>query len=350
MPQVEIKPIDRAFYEERLNGWLPSRIVDIHTHVWLKSFLRPTSARRRGASWPDRVAEESPVEELLRTFELLFPGRVVMPVIFGSPRPEVDLEPANGYVARSAREYGLPALLLTRPEWSAAELERRVHEGGFAGLKPYLSFAPSHLSADEIAIFDFLPRHHLQVADAHGWVVVLHIPRGGRLRDPLNLEQLLEVEQRYPGVRLVVAHVGRAYCPEDVGNAFAVLGATERMAFDFSANTNAWVIERLLRAVGPKRVLFGSDLPITRMRMRRVCEEGRYVNLVPPGLYGDLQGDPHMREVSEDEGERLSFFLYEELLAFHRAAQAVGLSDDDIRDVFYNNALRLLGDGSFYKE
>ena len=101
-------------------------------------------------------------------------------------------------------------------------------------------------------------------------------------------------------------------------------------------------MECLLRAVGPRRVVFGSDMPVVRMRMRRICEHGFYVNLVPPGLYGDISDDPHMREVSEEEGSRLSFFMYEELLAFREAAEAVGLSAEDVEDVMYNNAARLI--------
>ena len=178
--------------------------------------------------------------------------------------------------------------------------------------------------------------------DRHGWIVMLHIPRDGRLRDPVNLAQMLEIEQRYPRLQLIIAHVGRAYCDEDVGDAFEMLAGTRRMVFDFAANTNAAVFERLLRAVGPRRVLFGSDMPILRMRMRRICEGGRYVNLVPRGLYGDVSGDPNMREVDGAEAGRLTFFMYEELLAFRRAAEAVGLSQEDLEDVFYGNAERMV--------
>ena len=78
------------------------------------------------------------------------------------------------------------------------------------------------------------------------------------------------------------------------------------------------------------------------MRMRRVCENGNYVNLVPRGLYGDVAGDSHMREVDGPEADALSFFLYEELEAFRQACLAVGLSRADIEDVFWNNAQRLL--------
>ena len=171
---------------------------------------------------------------------------------------------------------------------------------------------------------------------------MLHIPRDARLRDPVNLAQILEIESRYPGIQVILAHVGRAYCNEDVGNAFDVLKDTERLVVDFSANTNGWVFEQLIRALGPKRVLFGSDLPILRMRMRRICENGIYINLVPKGLYGDVSGDPNMREVSGGEAAGLTLFMYEELLAFRQAAENTGLSPADLEDVFYNNSVDVI--------
>jgi predicted TIM-barrel fold metal-dependent hydrolase len=336
----EIRDVDRAFYAEHLAGWLLPRIIDVHAHVWLKTWVG--SETPRGAQWPALVARDNSIEDLLRTYELMLPGQQVTPLIFGYPQRGADLEQANAYVSQVARRHAAPGLLLSSPEETAEELERRVGEGGFLGLKPYLEFAPAHIAADDMTIFDFLPHQHLQVADAHGWIVMLHIPRRARLRDPLNLAHMLEIERRYPHLRLIIAHVGRAYCVEDVGDALDVLGKTERMCFDFSANTNAQVIEMLLRAVGPRRVLFGSDLPIVRMRMRRICQDGVYINLTPPGLYGDLGGDPHMREVSREEGAKLSFFLYEELLALRRAAEAADLSAADLQDVFFNNAARLI--------
>ena len=172
--------------------------------------------------------------------------------------------------------------------------------------------------------------------------MMLHIPRDDRLRDPVNLAQLLEIEKHYPDIKLIVAHVGRAYCPEDIGDAFKVLAKTKKMCFDISANTNAEAFRQLLETVGPKRVLFGSDLPILRMRTRRICENGKYINLVPKGIYGDVSLDSHMREVDAQQAARLTFFMYEELDAFRRAAHAVRLNANDVEDVFYNNARRIL--------
>ncbi len=341
-PLLEIRDVDRRFYQDKLEDFLPDQIIDVHTHVWLKGFRRipPTG---RAATWPLRVAEEGPVDELVETYRLLFPGKSVMPVAFSFVEScDDDFDSANAYVSRAARERRFPALVFASPRWSAARLEREIREGGFVGVKVYLTLAASHIAADQIRIFDFLPHHQLEVLDQHHWIVMLHIPRAGRLRDPANLTDMLEVERRYPNAQVIIAHVGRAYCPEDVGDAFAVLAQTERLLFDISANTNAAVFEQLIRAVGPQRILFGSDLPITRMRMRRICENGAYVNLVPRGLYGDVSDDRHMREVDGEQAEALSFFLYEEIDAFRRAARAAGLTARDVKDVFHDNATRIV--------
>ena len=65
-------------------------------------------------------------------------------------------------------------------------------------------------------------------------------------------------------------------------------------------------------------------------------------DLVPPGLYGDPNQDPHLREVSAEEAEKITFFAYEELLAFKRVAQKLGLTKQDIEDIMYNNAANMI--------
>jgi hypothetical protein len=78
------------------------------------------------------------------------------------------------------------------------------------------------------------------------------------------------------------------------------------------------------------------------MRMRRIEENNTYINLIPPGMYGDPRQDSHLREVSETEGKELTFFMYEEILAFKRAAKNVGLTRADIERCFYGNARDLI--------
>ena len=341
----EIKEVDRERYARRLRDFLPDDIIDIHTHVWRAGDFpaaTQTSGEKRTVTWPSLVAKDNPIEDLMETYRLLFPGKRVTPLIFATLPEGGNLDIQNAYIAECSRREKVPALLFTDPAWSAAELEARTLAGGFVGAKSYLSLAPAWIPAREIRILDFFPPHQLEVHDRHGWIVMLHSPRDGRLKDPVNLAQLLQIERDYPNLKLIVAHVGRAYCREDVGNAFEMLAQTKRMMFDICANTNSQIFEQLLRCVGPRRVLFGSDLPITRMRMRRITKEGCYVNVVPKGLYGDVAGDKNMAEVEGSEAEQLSFFLYEELDAFRCAAERVGLSRADVADIFHNNARRLL--------
>ena len=345
----EVRAIDREFYQQRLGGFLPACLIDIHTHVWLDQFKSKQKEEcLRSVTWPRRVALDNSIEDLMETYELIFPGKKVTPLIFGNTAAlGDDIDGGNEYVRECAGKYHFPSLIFADPKWSELEFEERVSSGHFLGAKVFLTLSDPRIPESDIQIFDFLPPHQLKVLDAHGWIVMLHLPRHARLRDPLNLAQMVDIEKRYPNVKVIIAHVGRAYCPEDIGNAFEVLGETKKMLFDISANTCAETFERAIRAVGPKRILFGSDLPIVRMRMRRICEDGIYVNLVPKGLYGDVSGDPHMREIEGKDKERLTFFMYEEIDAFRRAAIRTGLGKDDVEAVFYRNAAELLREAGF---
>ena len=312
MALFEVKPYDRQFYAENLRDFLPPQIIDIHTHVWLDSFHNPEGGGRgdRVVLWPSLVAKDNGAEDLIETYRLMFPDKKVTPTVFGNPQPQ--------------------------------PFEQSVLAGKFLGVKSYLNLAPDYIPQGEIRIYDFFPPHQLEVINRHGWLMMLHIPRDGRLRDRVNLAQMVEIEEKYPNIKLIIAHVGRAYAEEDVGDAFEVLSGCKKMLFDITANANAQVFEQLLRAVGPDRVLFGSDMPILRLRARRIVENGKYVNLVPPGLYGDVSTDSHMREVSPAEAEKITFFMYEEIYAFKKAAEAAGLTPAEVEKVFYGNAKRLL--------
>jgi predicted TIM-barrel fold metal-dependent hydrolase len=340
----EVKAGDRDFYHSRLESFLPPRLIDIHTHVWLDRFKSKKKEEcSRSVTWPRRVALDNSIEDLITTYELMFPGKKVTPLIFGSTSAlDDDIGGGNAYISECAGKHHFPSLIFADPRWGELEFEERINSGHFLGAKVYLTLSDPQIPENDIQIFDFLRPHQLKVLDAHGWIVMLHLPRKGRLRDPLNLAQMVEIEKCYPNARVIIAHVGRAYCPEDIGNAFEVLGETQKMLFDISANTCAETFERAIRAIGPRRILFGSDLPVVRMRMQRICENGTYVNVVPKGLYGDVSGDPHMREIEGKGEEQLTFFMYEEIDAFRRAAARTGLGKDDVEAVFHRNAEGLL--------
>ncbi|MDD3214048.1 MAG: amidohydrolase family protein [Eubacteriales bacterium] len=343
MALFQITGEDQRIFDAELSGFLPNEIFDIHSHLWLESFWStPKNSDMRAVSWPYLVARDNSVSDLDESYKLLFSGRRVVPMVFANPEPDDDIGRHNDYVRQSAEAYGYPALYFSHPNQSAAEVERKVLEGGFLGLKSYLNLAPAYIPEPSIRILDFFPPKHLEVLNRHGWIMMLHIPRPGRLKDPDNISDIAYIKRMYPRIRLILAHVGRAYCREDVGDALEQLSVFNDLLFDFSANCNPDVLEMLVGSVGVKRVMFGSDLPITRMRMRRICENGRYVNLVPPGLYGDVSADPNMREVSLEEGKSLTFFLYREALAMKTALLRLGYGAAEAERVFAGSARDLL--------
>ena len=57
-------------------------------------------------------------------------------------------------------------------------------------------------------------------------------------------------------------------------------------------------------------------------------------------MYGNLNGDPHMRESDEPN---ITNFTYEILRAFKKAARNLSLSKKDIEDIMCNNAANLYG-------
>lgn len=345
MSFLDIKPCDRAFYQRELQNFLPDTFIDCHTHIWLDEqnhFCEDTASR--SCAWPNMVARDNSVEDLQETNRLLFPGKQVISVLYGQPMVTIDLKRNNDYVAACAERLGWPALYISHPSQSCDSIEREIaRHPCFRGLKVYLQFAPSYIPSNEIRIYDFLPPEHLALANRHGWVVQLHIARPRRLADPLNYVQLREIEEKYPDLQLLVAHLGRAYADEDVGDALEYLKHTKKTVWDFTANTNQHVMERVLNLFGPDRFIYGTDFPIFRMKARRTVENGFYINEIPQGSLGDVSADPHMREIPYPEAEQITFFIYEEIAACRRACQSLGLGKDAVENIFYRNSARIFG-------
>ncbi len=342
MPLFEVTDYDKKIWEEELKDFLPDKILDVHTHVYKRKYIveDPEYIPPKVVSWPSKVAEENPIEDLQETYRLMFPGKDVKALMFVLGK--TGNKENNAYLSGVSKETGWPALIYSHPSMSADELERQIREGGFLGAKCYLTHAPSYIPAKEIRIYDFFPKHQLERLNELGAICMCHIPRDARLKDQVNIQQILEIRREFPKLRFIVAHIGRAYTKEDVSDSFDYLTQEPETMYDFAANCCEYAIAEAIKRCGPKHVMFGTDMPILRMRTHRIEENGTYVNLVPPGLYPDPSGDPHLREVSEEEAKTITFFAYEELLSFKRACKTLGMTKQDVEDMMYNNAMNLI--------
>ena len=221
MALFEVTANDRRIYEEELKDFLPEKIFDVHCHIALQEHKKPAplapGEKKRTVTWPSLVAKQNSIEDLQETYELFFPGKQCKAQEFYSAGHRVEI---NNYVADASRRSGIPALYYSHPQQSAEEIEERIREGGFLGLKSYLDLSPKYLPEAEIRIFDFFPKHQLAKLNELGAICLLHIPRHGRLQAQVHIQQILELKREFPKVKLIIAHIGRAYTKEDVGNAF----------------------------------------------------------------------------------------------------------------------------------
>ena len=329
---------DIEVYNTKIADFIPKRIIDTHTHIFTKDCKKQKPNHDGIVSWVSIVNKELSIEDFCETYKTMLPDTETIPIVTGTPSG--DIKKTNEYSRDVQKRFGYKTMYCTSYDTPAEEIEWALTEGGFSGIKPYLHHCPEYIPANEIRIFDFLPHEHLKVIDKYNAKVLLHIARPKRLRDKVNIAQLMEIEEKYQNLKMIVAHIGRAYTPEDLGDAFDTLKHSKNMMFDFCANTFSGAMSRCIEAVGPKRLMFGSDMPITKMRMYRIFENGTYINVVPRGMYGDVSSDPHMRETDEP---CITNFLYEEIMAFRKAAEETGLSKEDVKDVFFNNAAKIYG-------
>ena len=326
--------LDRAVYRDEIEPWLPDRILDFHVHVSLPEHTGPIAPERIASNWAMEVGTEQSWEDLRSVYASLFPDRQVACVAFGNVYQETHTDANNAYVLDGARQTDnrAVALLCTRPEWPA----ERVAEGlgrGYAGIKPYPDLVPG---GGEVSVFDFLPHRHLRPLDEAGGILMLHLPRAGRVGDPNNVREIREIRQRYPRVRVVIAHVGRAYCLPTAQRGLPGLADDAGIVFDISANLNGDVFRYALDLVGPDRLLFGSDLPITLLRGMREHVGDKYINYTS-ALYSWNTN----RKSPEDEA-RYTFFLYEEIRALIGAIERSGLDKAAMARIMHDNGMKLL--------
>jgi hypothetical protein len=328
-------PIFRA----ELDEFLPEFIYDSHVHVALPEHYGEVPAEAIKDSWAAEAPRDLSLEQLSEVQSQFYPGRTVRSLAFTMPVPYAHIEAGNAYVAQGIASGSVDGLLVTRPEWSQEKVLGLVRDGGFLGFKPYPGLVGSR-SDDTVCIDDYFPPAHQEIADEFGLIALIHLPRPERLRDPRNLAELHELVGNRPNIRVIVAHIGRAYTMSYAEPGLAALRDLPTLYHDFAMNLNADVIELALEEIGPERLLYGTDLPICLMRGVREHEGDQYINFSD----GDYTWNTPERRKPAAVEAGYTLYVYEELRAFRRAAQRAGLTAEQVAQVMGTNALRLVSE------
>lgn len=337
--RVDIRQVDRRIYEQELLPWMPERIFDCHVHVSRAENCGPISPERLKYLWAVEAGIFQTWSQLRARYDALFPNQQVEALVFGGVYQEQNLEGDNDYVRMGVTDPTSMSkgLFVIRPDWSADRIAEAMADG-FLGIKPYPDLAPR--GSEEASIFDFAPHEHLAMLDSLGGVMMLHLPRPGRLGDSENISELRELRQKYPSIRLIVAHIGRSYCLPTALAGLPHFADDPGIYFDTAANLNADVFQYALEILGPDRILYGSDLPITMMRGVREHVGDSYIN------YTDGDFSWNMNRKSAEDEATYTFYIYEELRALIKAVECAGMGKAEFEKIMYTNAAKLLGGDS----
>jgi hypothetical protein len=215
----------------------------------------------------------------------------------------------------------------------AESIRQDLRGGRLLGLKPYPVY-PRKTDESSVEIPEMLPDWAMEVANEAGGIIMLHIPRPGRLADPVNQRQIVELCTTYPRTRVVLAHVGRAYFYKNVVGNLDALRDIPNLYFDL-AMLNHWeVMEYAFDKLEPHKILFGSDIPLALAPGKSVEINNQYTYVTPK---------PWSLSISDDHGKlRFTSFLYEELRAIRKAVERLGLGEDFVEGLFYANGMKLL--------
>jgi uncharacterized protein len=334
--------VDRQFFKQHLEDWLPRRLFDAHTHINEPRYRteEPTEAMRK-QYWVNEVNEPIGFDDARRCYETVFPGREVTCLAFGHPSLDYDISAGNDDLIRRCADVGWYSLAVVRPQQSAEELRELLDRPNVLGVKVYyalISHDPQtrdkHLEA---SIFDFLPEHQLDVLnERHAWVT-LHVPRADRLGHRENVREIHRIRKHWPNIVLVIAHFGRCYTLPHAAEALPAFADEPGLYFDNSAVLNPQVHQYALETLGPKRILYGTDNPIFYMRGRRRWEGKRYFNRTSYPFHFNTSDQ---REPAEVEAH-YTLYMYQALRALKAACRELNLTARQIEDILHDNAMGL---------
>jgi len=345
--QERYEQVDMPFYRSEVAPILPPAVLDFHTHAWRRDqwlgdpFVpgdespqeNGSSVQPKGARYMVTTLEYS-AEQLLADGRRIFPDRDYQAVFFGQPTPAADTDLTNSYVAKAARLGDLYPLIITgRNRTPAEQLRREIQERGFLGYKVYLDWLGDDYG--DVLVEDLIGSEEMKLADELGLVVLLHVPRSGRLADPDVQRGVREHAARCPNARIVLAHCGRCYLYDEMRAAIAAIRDLGNVYLDTSMVMDPMVLRLVFENMDSRRVLFGTDFPVAAMRGRRVQVMDHWVDVV-------LNGYPPSAFRVGSNAIHATFMAYEIAAAIRMAGEMAGLDREQVRDVFFENGMAVL--------
>jgi len=323
---------DESFFQRELDAFVPDRVFDAHCHLWTAAYASWSSSRR---SVPPELHGAVGWPEFQALVDQLHPGREVAGLFLPKPLRAEGAEAETAWVAANAKAGpNCRGAMLVKPGDDPALVCSEMRRLGLSGLKCYhvLSGVTPSWEAD---IPSYLPEPLVAAAHEEGWVITLHMVKSRAVADPSNQRWIRHYCERYPRMKLILAHCARCFQPAHAFEGLPALKGLGNLYCDSSANCEPMAHAAVIRILGPDRLLYGSDFCVSHYRGRSVAAGDSFL-----WLYEDtpVWGEKHLQIQPVLIG-------LESLRALKWACQSERLTDRQVEDIFWGNAARALGIG-----
>jgi glutamate-1-semialdehyde 2,1-aminomutase len=157
---------------------------------------------------------------------------------------------------------------------------------------------------------------------------VLHLVKARAVADARNQDSIRRYCAKYPEMKLILAHAARGFNPHHTVEGLVALGDLPNLFCDSSGITDCGALEAVIEVLGPEKLLYGSDFPVSHFRGRCVAIGDSFVWL---------------DEGTLDWEAVAAYSRIEPVLVGLEALRCLKLAARQIAGVFGGNARRLLG-------
>lgn len=320
---------DQKLIQTKLVDFVPDEIFDIHAHPYNPAHFTP-------GAWP--FLEKAGLlgcPQHRAALQQYMPSQTIHGLYFGLPQKNADRFQMNQWVADEVDQNGTAlsrSLMVVAPDDDRFQVAENLRSGRFVGLKVYHCYAsrPDTMNA---SLAEYAPEWMWELLHETKGVLLLHIVRDGAMDDPDNQKEIRRLCRTYPQVRLILAHVARSFNYRNARSGLYALVDLDNVVIDTSAVTESESFAAALKILGPKRVLWGSDFPVSEARGRCITT-GNYFYWLHPEIIATEQ-----KPATKNE---MTLIGIESLLTLREACEDAGMNRADVQDIFMNNALRLL--------
>lgn len=321
---IDVTATDREIWDCELEDFLPSKLYDMHVHMWSEAHAGEASPVSVGLRLEIDYADH------LAWAAALYPGREIHYLVLGTPVVGMDVAGHNGWMAaQMAADPRSGINMAVTPDMSPEYVDAQVRRHGFVGLKPYRTFAQDPAEAP---IRDFLPESLIELAHHRRLAITLHLSKRAGPADFENLADLERYTRIYPGARWVLAHCARGFNAVFLEESIHFLKGLPGIWYDTSAVNDLYAHYLLMKHEYRSRIMFGSDNVVAG------CARGKYVTY--GGAWHFHAGDPGLPHCDPEP----TWVVYEQLRQERQVAEMLGLTRTEIDAHFCGNAERFFAE------